>query len=339
MSSTLFSLLKDSISRDAVARTAEEHGSRFDTSGDDDPRESGNHELVTAYYKLVTDFYEYGWGKSFHFAPRHSNESFEASLTRHQHFIAHKLGLQPGMRVADFGCGVGGTLREIVSFSGANVVGINISSYQLDLARKYTEEAGLSDLAEYLECDFRNVDAPDSSFDAIYVIEATVHSPDPVAVFSEARRLLKSGGCFASYEWCVTDKFDADDPHHVQLMDDIEFGAATPTMRSTREVDTALVQSGLEIVETRDLADQPAAGIPWYQPLVGSGISLSGFRSSYLGRAVTYQSLRALEKVRVVPSGASEVARLLNVGASALAEGGRLGIFTPMYFVLARKPE
>ena len=194
MSSTLFSLLKDSISRDAVARTAEEHEGRFDTVGDEDPRESGYHDLVTGYYKLVTDFYEYGWGKSFHCAPRHANESFQASLTRHQHFIAHKLGLQPGMRVADLGCGVGGPLREIISFSGANVVGVNISSYQLELARKYTDEAGLGHLAEFLECDFMNVDAPDSSFDAIFAIEATPHAPDLVRVFSEALRLLKGGG-------------------------------------------------------------------------------------------------------------------------------------------------
>ncbi len=339
MPSTLFSLLKDSISRDAVAHTAREYESRFDTVGDEDPRESGYHDLVTGYYKLVTDFYEYGWGKSYHFAPRHSNESFQASITRYEHFIAHKLGLQSGMRVADFGCGVGGPLREIVSFSGAHVVGINISSYQLELARKYIDEAGLGDSAEFLECDYMNVDAPDSSFDAIYAIEATPHAPDLVAVFSEARRLLKGGGRFATYEWCLTDKFDADDPHHLQLKHDIELGAGTQTLRYTHEVDAAFEQSGLELLETRDLAVHAAPDIPWYEPLVGSGISVSRFRSSSVGRSVTYRSLRALEKVRVVPSGASEVARLLNIGAKALAEAGRLEIFTPMYFALARKPE
>ena len=26
---------------------------------------------------LITDFYEYGWGQSFHFAPRNRGESFE----------------------------------------------------------------------------------------------------------------------------------------------------------------------------------------------------------------------------------------------------------------------
>ena len=28
-------------------------------------------KMVNHYYNLVTDFYEYGWGKSFHFARRH----------------------------------------------------------------------------------------------------------------------------------------------------------------------------------------------------------------------------------------------------------------------------
>ncbi|MXW60428.1 MAG: methyltransferase domain-containing protein [Acidimicrobiaceae bacterium] len=338
MPSTLFSLLKDSISRDAVARTAKEHEGRFDTDGDEDPRESGYYDLVTDYYKLVTDFYEYGWGKSFHFAPRHTNESFKASLARHQHFIAHKLDLQPGMRVADLGCGVGGPMREIISFSGANVVGINISAYQLELARKYTDEAGLGHLAEFLECDFNDVDEPDGSFDAAFAIETTVHAPDLVRVFSEARRLLKPGACFATYEWCLTDRFDVDDPHHVQLKNDIELGAATQDLRHTSDVDAAFAEAGFELLETRDLAEQTTPGIPWYQPLVGSGVSLARFRSSSVGRQATYRSLRALETIKVVPSGASEVSRLLNLCANALAEGGRLGLFTPMYFALARNP-
>ena len=338
MPSTLFTLLKDSISRDAVARTAKEHEGRFKADGGTDPRESDYHDFATGYYKLATDFYEYGWGRSFHFAPRHADESFEASVARHEHFTAHKLGLQPGMRVADLGCGVGGPLREIINFSGANVVGVNISAYQLELARKYTDEAGLGDKAEFLECDFMNVDAPDASFDAIYAIEATPHAPDLVAVFSEARRLLKPGGRFATYEWCLTDKFDANDPNHVQLARDIELGGGVHTLRYKHQVDTALAEAGLETLETRDLAEQPASSIPWYQPLVGSGMSLANFRSSSVGRAVTYNSLRALEKVRAVPSGAAEVARLLSIGAKGLAEAGRLEIFTPMYFTLARKP-
>jgi hypothetical protein len=42
--------------------------------------------------------------------------------------------------------------------------------------------------------------------------------------------------------------------------------------------------------------------------------------------------------LRVAPQGTRRVARNLGIGGAALAEAGRLGIFTPMYFLLARKP-
>lgn len=48
--------------------------------------------MVNHYYDLVTDFYEYGWGQCFHFAPRFSGEDFHASLARHEQFLALKLG-------------------------------------------------------------------------------------------------------------------------------------------------------------------------------------------------------------------------------------------------------
>jgi sterol 24-C-methyltransferase len=42
--------------------------------------------LAHAYYDLVTDFYEFGWGRSFHFAPRHRGETLEASLARYEFY-------------------------------------------------------------------------------------------------------------------------------------------------------------------------------------------------------------------------------------------------------------
>ena len=37
-------------------------------------RKEKHTDLANMYYDLVTDFYEYGWGGSFHFAPRHKYE-------------------------------------------------------------------------------------------------------------------------------------------------------------------------------------------------------------------------------------------------------------------------
>ena len=120
-------------------------------------RKTAYKDLTNKYYDLVTDFYEYGWGDSFHFAPRAPNESFPDSLARHQRYLAQRLALRPGMRVADLGCGVGGPLREIARFSGATIVGVNNNEYQLERARKLTDEAGLGHLAEFLKGSIREL--------------------------------------------------------------------------------------------------------------------------------------------------------------------------------------
>ena len=93
------------------------------------------------------------------------------------------------------------------------------------------------------------------------------------------------------------------------------------------------------MLETRDLSVQTGPSIPWYQRLAGSGFSLAGFRSSRIGRLVTHISLRVLETLRIAPKGSVRVSDMLNFCATAMAEAGRLGIFTPMYFIHARKPE
>lgn len=45
-----------------------------------------------------------------------------------------------------------------------------------------------------------------------------------------------------------------------------------------------------------------------------------------------------MEKAGLAPKGTREIAALLNKAADNLVEGGRRGIFTPMFWVLVRKP-
>ncbi|WP_323670794.1 SAM-dependent methyltransferase, partial [Candidatus Poriferisodalis multihospitum] len=261
-----------------------------DPAGDRAEREQPH--MVSRFYDVVTKFYEYGWGKSFHFAPRVPGESFEASLTRHEHFLALALGLKPGMVVADFGSGIGGSLLEIARFSGAKIVGINSNAYQLERARQLAEETELAHLAEFLHCDFLEVDAPDGSFDAAYSIEATCCAPDKISIYGEVFRVLKPGALFAAYEYCMTDRFDPQDPHHLKIKADIQLGGGLLVIDDPETIDDALASVGFEVLETRDLALQTGPSIPWYEPLAGSGLSVASFRSSRVGRWVTRNTLR-----------------------------------------------
>ena len=78
---------------------------------------------------------------------------------------------------------------------------------------------------------------------------------------------------------------------------------------------------------------------PWYQPLEGGSLTLRSLPRTSLGRKITAAALRILERVRAVPEGSFEIQALLNVAADSLVAAGRLGIFTPMYFHKAHKPE
>ncbi len=192
---------------------------------------------------------------------------------------------------------------------------------------------------EFLHCDFLNVDAPDGSFDAVYAIEATCCAPDKVSVYGEAFRLLKPGGHFGAYEFCLTDRFNSQDPHHLKLKTDIELGGGLLDIDFKPTVDKALQTVGFEIVETRDLAIQTRPSISWYQPLVSPGLSLAALRKARVGRWMTHHLLRALEALRLAPQGSVRVHTTLNLCADAMAEAGQLGIFTPMYFIHGRKPD
>lgn len=71
-----------------------------------------------------------GWGTSFHFAHRFRDETHSESIKRHEHYLALRLGLKPGDKVLDVGCGIGGPLREISLFSGAAVTGAQSLSFR-----------------------------------------------------------------------------------------------------------------------------------------------------------------------------------------------------------------
>jgi sterol 24-C-methyltransferase len=306
--------------------------------GDLEARKRGYAKMVNDYYDLVTDFYQYGWGQSFHFAPRFAGESFEASIARHQHWLSARLGLRPGMRALDVGCGVGGPLRSIARFSGASVVGINNNDYQIKKGRALNIEARLADRCELVKGDFMELPFEDDSFDAVYQIEATAHAPDKAVVYSEIRRVLKPGGAFGSYEWCMTEAYDPASRRHNELKKGVEEGDALPDIASFQEVDDALVAAGLVIEEREDRAQRSDPEAPWYLPLTGRERSLRGLSRSSFGRELTHVMVQALERLKVAPEGATEVSALLNLAADALVGAGELGIFTPMYFTLARKP-
>ena len=55
-------------------------------------------EMTKQYYDLATDFFEYGWGESFHFYVMCKEESRQTSCLKHEYRLAVKLGLKAGLK-------------------------------------------------------------------------------------------------------------------------------------------------------------------------------------------------------------------------------------------------
>ena len=297
-------------------------------------------ETVNDYYSLCSEFMQFGWNESLHFAPLRPGERLEDSILRHQRLMIGKLRLKEGMTVIDVGCGVGGPMRRVARESGARVVCLNNNEQQLEKARRTNVEAGLDHLAEYAHCSFMDMSrfGPDS-FDAGYAIESTCHAPDKQGAFAEIFRVLKPGALFWGQEMCLTGEFDPHSARHRDIKHELMRGIALNEIATFAEVDQALVAAGFEVVEGTDRGVQEDPGTPWYQPMVGeTGTFRNLLRRTPAGRKAMSGMVRLAEAFRLFPKGSHAVIRLMDRTARAYVAGGKTGIFTPLYCFLARKP-
>lgn len=285
--------------------------------------------ITEKYYDLVTDFFEYGWGKSFHFAPQTKTEKTRDAMLRYELKMVEALKLKPGMQVLDVGCGIAGPMKNIAESSGAEIVGLNINVYQIKKAKEYIKKSGLQKRCRFHQGSFMQVDLPEASFDAIYAIEATPHAPDKTQCFKEMYRLLKPGGCFAGYEYGLLSNFDANNLEHVQIMEDLEHGGGLQKIPPVSEIERAFTDAGFQVLSLQDACTD---GLSWALPLQ------KGLRSSKMGRSLTNLFVRMLESLRIAPQGATKVSTFLNLGANAFVEAGKRKLFTPNLFFLVQKP-
>jgi len=87
--------------------------------------------------------------------------------------ICRKLGLRPGMRLLDVGCGWGSLSLHAAEHYGVRVLGVTISRQQHEFISKRIAERNLADLVEVRVQDYREI--PDSDFDAVSSIEMGEH--------------------------------------------------------------------------------------------------------------------------------------------------------------------
>lgn len=336
---TLIDVVRGALSSTRANDSVAPHEARY--ANDGAASALGDAAGAEHFYNLVTDFYEYGWGQSFHFAPRHRGESLSASIARLEHTVASRLALKPGMHVLDAGCGIGGPMRSIARSHGASIEGATINAYQVKRARALNAEHKLADRCTVVQADFTQLPHATGRFDAAYSFEAICHVEQRERVLCELARVVQPGGLIAGTDWCLTNYFNAKDADHQRVRRGIEEGNGIAPMMTITAFEQAFASAGLELLEARDLAlfaRDEQRELPWYEALKSNPFSVQGMRRTRLGRQLTTMMVTALERTKLAPHGTRATADILNRAADALVEGGERGIFTPLMFFIARVP-
>jgi len=148
-----------------------------------------HYDIGNAFYELFLDeglFYSCAYF-------REPGESLEAAQINKCRLIAAKLGLKPGMRVLDIGCGWGGLALYLAKTANVTVHGVTLSKEQFAKAEERARAAGLSDRVTFALHDYRLIE---DTFDRIVSVGMFEH----VGVghydefFSKINRLLKDDG-------------------------------------------------------------------------------------------------------------------------------------------------
>lgn len=129
-----------------------------------------------SHYDLSTDLYrlflDEGLNYSCAFFYDPERETLEQAQTNKLVRATAKLGLKPGMTVAEIGSGWGSLAIHIAKSTGARVVAINVSPEQIRIARERAAEAGVADLVEFRELDYR---ALEGRFDRVVSVGMMEH--------------------------------------------------------------------------------------------------------------------------------------------------------------------
>ncbi len=132
-------------------------------------------ESIRQHYDISNTFYELVLGPSMAYTcavyatPETSLEDAERAKFQ---LIFDKLGLQPGQRLLDVGCGWGSMVRHAAR-RGVRALGVTLSAEQAEWAQRAIRDDGLQELAEVRFCDYRDV--VDTDFDAVSSIGLTEH--------------------------------------------------------------------------------------------------------------------------------------------------------------------
>jgi cyclopropane-fatty-acyl-phospholipid synthase len=158
---------------------------------------------ISYHYDLSNDFYSLWLDRRMVYSCAYfaaPGDGLDAAQAAKLDLICRKLGLAPGERFLDIGCGWGGLIIHAASAYGVQATGITLSREQAALARERIERAGISGSCRVELADYREAGEA-GGFDKIASVGMFEHVGESrlPEYFERVRTLLRPGGVFLNH--------------------------------------------------------------------------------------------------------------------------------------------
>jgi len=164
--------------------------------------------------------------------------------------VLKKACLEPGAKVLDAGCGIGGSSRILAQEFKFNVTGIDIVEEFIATAQFLTELTGknhdFNNLIEFKQGSILEIPFPDGEYDAVLSQHTLMNIQEKDVVFKEFSRVLKPGGLLFLHEVVQKSDIPIDLPVPWAASHDISFLNAWDTLLAN------LNKNGFELVHYSD---------------------------------------------------------------------------------------
>jgi sarcosine/dimethylglycine N-methyltransferase len=175
--------------------------------------------------------------------------------------LARSAGVEADMAVLDVGSGVGGAARFLAGNYGCRVTGVDLSEPFVEAARYLTERTGQTRQVSFKTANALELPFDDGRFDAVFLQHVAMNIADRARLYSEIRRVLRSGGRFATFDVVL----GGGNPHYPVPW------ARTPD--TSFLLAAAATREAIELADFRTLTwlDDTEAAKTWFAQMRASG--------------------------------------------------------------------
>ncbi|MGW4753504.1 class I SAM-dependent methyltransferase [Streptomyces chartreusis] len=259
---------------------------------------------ISHHYDVGNDFYEIVLGPSMVYSCAYwpaPDSTLETAQRDKLDLVCRKLGLKPGMRLLDVGCGWGSMAMHAAREYGASVVGITLSQEQAAYARKRVADEGLTDRVEIRVQDYRDVG--DGPYDAISSIGMAEHvGAERYLEYADVlHRLLKPGGRLLNHQIARRPQRDESSYEVDDFIDAYVFpdGELQPVGVTVAQLERA----GFEVRDVESIREHYALTLRrWVANLEADwarAVRLTGFGRARVWRLYMAASALAFERNRI----------------------------------------